>query len=319
MAHELVTIAGKTAMAYVGDKPWHGLGQELSIDADIATWKQEAGMNWEIKTSSISYQTEDEESKRYPEKRVLYRGDTGTPLSIVSNEYNIVQPGEVLDFFDDLVALQGMKLHTAGVLFGGRRFWALADTGRAADVLGNDRIKGMLLLTTSCDGSLATTAQFTSVRVVCNNTLKMSLESGEKSSISHRSEFNPSVLKDRLGVFDKSWESFREKIGDLSKAKVSDKFAKEFIFDVFAKDTKSPEDQPRTTEKSVSEVMRRYRDGMGTNSAYGTLWGVLNSITEHIDHSKGRSRSSDSALWSTWYGNGANTKDKAFDLAMMKV
>jgi len=147
----------------------------------------------------------------------------------------------------------------------------------------------------------------------------MSLESGEKSSISHRSEFNPSILKDRLGVFDKSWESFREKITDLSKAKVSDKFAKEFIFDVFAKETKSQDDQPRTTEKSVSEVMRLYRDGMGTNKTYGTLWGVLNSITEHVDHTKGRARTSDSALWATWYGTGAATKDKAFDLAMMKV
>lgn len=319
MAHELVTIAGKTSMAYVGEKPWHGLGQELTANASLETWKKEAGMDFEVKFAPLTFQRPDETPTVFEGKQALYRGDTGSELAIVSDNYKVVQPGEILDFFDDLVALQGMKLHTAGVLFGGRRFWALADTGRAADVLGNDRIKGMLLLTTSCDGSLATTAQFTSVRVVCNNTLKMSLESGEKSSISHRSEFNPSVLKDRLGVFDKSWESFREKIGDLSKAKVSDKFAKEFIFDVFAKDTKSPEDQPRTTEKSVSEVMRRYRDGMGTNSAYGTLWGVLNSITEHIDHSKGRSRSSDSALWSTWYGNGANTKDKAFDLAMMKV
>jgi hypothetical protein len=37
---------------------------------------------------------------------------------------------------------------------------------------GGDRVKAYLLLATSCDGTLCTTAQFTSVRVVCNNTCR---------------------------------------------------------------------------------------------------------------------------------------------------
>ena len=35
MSHDLDESTGKPAMAYVGEKPWHGLGQELPPGQDI--------------------------------------------------------------------------------------------------------------------------------------------------------------------------------------------------------------------------------------------------------------------------------------------
>lgn len=320
MAHELAIVSGKASIAYVGEKPWHGLGQELTPNSPISVWKEEAGMNWEIKSSPVTFATPGSETDRYTGKRVLYRGDTCEPLAVVSDEYNIVQPGEVLDFFQDLVTHQGMKLHTAGALFGGRRFWALADTGRAFDVNGSDRINGMLLLTTSCDGTLATTAQFTSVRVVCNNTLAFSLSGSDSShtrtKVSHRSEFDPSAMKSRLGVLDESWEAFKRNITDMSKQRISERGAREFIFDLLYKPDRDADNQPRTVEKDVEEILARYRNGMGTSKTEGTVWGVLNSITEHVDHTT-RARKADQALWNTWYGKGAAIKTQAYERALM--
>jgi len=89
---------------------------------------------------------------------VLYRSDTKAPLSVVSNRYQIVQPREVLEFYRDLTEVSGYELETAGVLKGGRKFWALARTGQTTKLKGNDQVNGYLLLATSCDGTLATTA-----------------------------------------------------------------------------------------------------------------------------------------------------------------
>ena len=50
--------------------------------------------------------------------------------------------------------------------------WALVRIGQSARLIGNDQVDGYVLLATACDGTLATTTQFTSVRVVCNNTLR---------------------------------------------------------------------------------------------------------------------------------------------------
>lgn len=93
------------------------------------------------------------------ENKVLYRSDTKAPLAVVSKRFLVVQPGEILEFYRDLTAVNGFELETAGVLREGRKFWALARTGQSTVLKGRDRVDGYLLLATACDGTLATTAQ----------------------------------------------------------------------------------------------------------------------------------------------------------------
>src|SRR5687767_10746711 len=125
-------------------------------------------MNWEIEESEVRYITGSNNVgtiKSFPANKVLYRSDTKAPLAVVSNRFKVVQPGDVLEFYRDLTADSGFELETAGVLREGRKFWALARTGQSTVLRGRDRVDGYLLLATACDGTLATTAQFTSVRV----------------------------------------------------------------------------------------------------------------------------------------------------------
>jgi len=87
------------------------------------------------------------------------------------------------------------------VLREGRKFWALACTGQSTTLKGRDKVDGYLLLATACDGTLATTAQFTSVRVVCNNTLSIALGNATGAiKAPHRSRFDPDVVKPQLGI-----------------------------------------------------------------------------------------------------------------------
>ena len=43
MSHDLDESTGKPAMAYVGERPWHGLGEALPPDQDIQTWSKPRG------------------------------------------------------------------------------------------------------------------------------------------------------------------------------------------------------------------------------------------------------------------------------------
>lgn len=158
------------SMACVNETPWHGLGNRLTPNQPLEVWLQQAGMSWNIESSPVQYQERDH-LRQFNDAKVLYRSDSGDALSVVSPRYQVVQPREVLEFYKDLVDVGGFELETAGVLKGGRKLWALARTGQEAILKGDDLVKGYLLLATACDGTLATTAQFTSVRVVCNNTL----------------------------------------------------------------------------------------------------------------------------------------------------
>ncbi len=333
MAHEIDMSNKRANIAFVGSKPWHGLGQELTYGASIETWKKEAGMNWTIRSSPVIYSPESadgQENKivvpnKFANKRVLYRNDTEAPLSVVSNSYKVVQPGEILEFFRDLVSIDDMKLETAGCLFGGQRYWALANTGRETDIIKNDRVKGMLLLTTSCDGTLATTAKFTSVRVVCNNTLRIAMSSESDSSspsirIGHNSIFNPQSIKEALGLMDAGWDKFINEIRLMSNTKVSDNVVKKFFADIiltkeqmeiFAKEEK---DLHGRVQAKLDKMFNMYKgQGMGSSLVTGSLWGALNAVTEFADHSVGNKP--DNMLWNSWFGYSENLKNKAFEKA----
>lgn len=330
MAHQIDMSNARANIAYVGEIPWHGLGNELTRGAAIEVWKKEAGMSHNVESAPVMFEIPGAKKvpasmSKFDNRRVLYRSDTKAPLSVVSDSYKVVQPGEILEFFRDLVAVDSMQLETAGCLFGGTRYWALANTGREEDVIGNDRVKGMLLLTTSCDGTLATTAKFTSVRVVCNNTLRISLhdekedESRPTIRVGHNSVFDPNKIKLALGLIDGGWNNFITDIRQMAHTKMSDVAAKKFFADIMltkdqAEIFMKQEELHARVQAKLDTMFAMYKgDGMGSQQVTGTLWGALNTVTEYADHRIGKL--SDNMLWNSWFGFGENLKNKAFDLA----
>lgn len=312
-------------MAYVGAEPWHGLGQQLPAKQPIAVWLKSAGMDWQIESSPVRYTSHVNGSlgaiHAFPEQRVLYRSDTKVPLSVVSPRYQVVQPREVLEFYRDLTEISGYELETAGVLKGGKKFWALARTGQSANLKGNDVVNGYLLLATSCDGTLATTATPTTVRVVCNNTLNLAVAGNTTAiKVGHRSKFDPESVKQQLGIAVSQWDRFMVQMRLLSERKVKSYEATNYFLRVFCDglDVHSP-DFRLMNERAMKKAQSLY-DGQGRgaelDSAKGTAWGLLNAVTEFVDHEK-RARSQDHRLDSAWFGQGAQLKQRALDTALL--
>jgi phage/plasmid-like protein (TIGR03299 family) len=216
MAHEIDLSTGKPAIAYVGEEPWHGLGEKLPEGASIDAWLKASRLNWELNRLPVQYLVEGR-VRTMEDRFVLARSDTHAALSIVSGDYQIVQPHAVLEFYRDLMDDYGYTLETAGALDHGRKVWALARTGisGAVDKHGEDMIAAYVLLATSCDKTLATTAAFTSIRVVCQNTLFFATEEVRKKGrpqvkVPHNFRFNADRVKAELGLMDPAWKAFLE-------------------------------------------------------------------------------------------------------------
>ncbi len=308
------------SMAYVGAQPWHRLGQSLSPHQPIEVWQKEAGMDWQIKETPVLYSPETpylQALESSQDHKVLYRSDTLTPLSVVSNRYKVVQPHEVLEFYRDLVEAGGFELETAGVLKGGRKLWALAKTGQETMVRGHDRVKAYLLLATSCDGTLCTTAQFTSVRVVCNNTLHVAVGDTKGAvKVPHSRKFDPQDVKNTLGLGLSHWESFISNIRQLAEQPINKFEAMNYLVSVLG-DTDVPLNA-QTSGRTIQKVFNLYNgEAVGSHlpAAKGTCWGLLNSITEYVDHHR-RARSDDYRTDSAWFGQGALIKERAFHEAL---
>lgn len=316
MAHLVET------MAYVAEEPWHGLGNRLPANRPLEDWLIAAGMNWQLRESEVLYSVADKGVNLRPceDSKVLFRSDTLAPLSVVSKRYNVVQPSEVLEFYRDLVSAGGFELETAGVLKGGRKLWALAKTGQETTLKGNDKVKAYLLLATSCDGTLATTAQFTSVRVVCNNTLQLAVnDRGGAVKVPHSTKFDPIAVKRELGLGLSAWDEFMSSIHVLSERKVNKFEAMNYLVDVLGDKDVPLSDQ--TNQKALQSVYALFSgEGKGSAlaSADSTAWGLLNAVTEYVDHSR-RARSQDYRLDSAWFGQGAAIKGRALERALSLV
>lgn len=310
------------SMAYTNAIPWHGLGNKLSAKQPIEVWAQQSGISFEIKETPVRFMTESVGSlsaiMSFPEQKVLFRSDTNEPLSVVSQRYQVVQPREILEFYRDLTEVSGFELETAGVLKGGRKIWALAKTGQSSTLKGNDTVNGYLLLATACDGTLATTAQFTSVRVVCNNTLALALYNGSGAvKVPHSTSFDPHAVKKQLGVSVSSWDSFMYRMKTLSERRVKSHEAMNYFLRVFTDPAATA--TGLSNERAMKKVLALYEgDGKGAElaSSKGTAFGLLNAVTEYVDHER-RARSNDHRLESAWFGQGASIKQKALDQALL--
>lgn len=310
-------------MAYVGEAPWHQLGNQLPPKQPIEVWAEKAGMNWDITEAPVRYATDPldvgSSLKTFEEQKVLFRSDTKRPLSVVSGRYQVVQPRAVLEFYRDLTEISGYELETAGVLKEGRKFWALARIGKEAQLKG-DIVKGYLLLATSCDGTLATTATPTTVRVVCNNTLTMALDRASGAvKVPHSTTFDAAAVKGRLGVAVSQWDEFMYRMRALSERKVKDEEASRFFLKVLCGAETTPDPSQRLANeralKRVQELYAGHGHGAELQSAKQTAWGLLNAVTEYVDHER-RARSQDSRLDSAWFGQGAAVKERALHQAL---
>jgi phage/plasmid-like protein (TIGR03299 family) len=314
-------------MAYVGDTPWHGLGEHLPNGQPIEVWQKSAGMDWSIEETPVRYLADQKGNlgtiMSFEDQKVLYRSDTKAALSVVSQRYQVVQPRAVLNFYRGLTEFNDFELETAGVLKGGRKFWALARTGQSLTLKGGDVVNGYLLLATSCDGSMATTATPTTVRVVCNNTLTVALERAPQTiRVPHNTQFDEVAVKRQLGLSVSQWDEFMIRLRTLSERKVKSHEAMNYFLHVLCDANEHTQvSQGLSNERALKKVLALYEgEGRGAelDSAKGTAWGLVNAVTEYVDHER-RARSTDNRLDSAWFGVGAQIKQKALDQALLMV
>ena len=338
--HMIDTSNNRANIAYVGETPWHKMGHELQPDQPMEVWAQQAGLAHKVNEAPVLFQPNDNINLRhqYKGKRVLYRSDTLKPLSVVSKGYRVVQPETVLKFFEALCQHNQFTMETAGALDDGKRIWALAKVGEGDAVVGTDQVKPYVLLATSYDGTMATIAKLTSVRVVCHNTLSYaagthgSAEADKDSSVvrvSHSSTFDPEECRLDLGIAINGFDKFLIDARRLAKQPVNEAFTDAFLKMLLPPAVKvsTNKDGTKTVQPGDIRDSRAYQQilglfqgeamGAGLTGANGTAWGLLNAVTQHVDWQRGRT--DNSRLSSAWFGAGNALKEKARGILLKAV
>ena len=176
-------------MFYVGELPWHTLGQKLKQAATLEEALVAGGLDWEVGTVPIAPLNE-------PNSRISHRvavvrsdrkpGETGRVVGVVHPGFEPLQNRQGALMFDALMG-QGKRIyHTGGYLKNGEIIWLLARLPNDIRVRGDDVLETYLLFTNSHDGSVAIDIRLTTVRVVCQNTLSLALHTGGAGKVFRR-------------------------------------------------------------------------------------------------------------------------------------
>jgi len=312
MAHQVET------MAYAGETPWHGLGVPVSNDLTPQQMMEKAGVDWEVHEveSFIEF-----DGKRMPTgQKSLVRGTDGKILTNVGENWNPVQNADAFNFFSEYCMSGDMEMHTAGSLRDGQMVWALAKVKDSFELFGGDKVDSYLLFSNPHQYGKAIDVRFTPIRVVCNNTLSLSLsQKADKSvKVGHRTQFDAYEVKKALKIASDKLNTYKDMAEFLGKKKFTTEAYIEYLNTVF----------PRTADKKV-QGMSLSKDTLSRNAtlaynvletqpgaefARGSWWQAFNSVTYSTDHVQGRN--ADNRLYTSWFGYNQVNKKKALESAI---
>lgn len=309
MSHEVETMAYNKV-----ELPWHGLGFPVEGNLTPMQMAKAAKVDWTVSKHKAFIMVKGK--KLFTGQESVVRDDNHKILTNVSPEWEIRQNKDAFKFFQEYCKKGQMSMETAGSLKEGRIVWALAKINKSFKLFnGKDLIESYLLFTNPHLWGYATSVSLTNIRVVCKNTLNLSLSSGTKDKIikvNHRAEFNAEEIKTTLGLSAKKLGQYQEVAELLSTRKASKEDIVEYFKTLFPVLTQK-ENSEKEMSKSADTLMKVLDEQPGANLGRGTWWQPYNAVTYFTDHVAGRT--DDNRLTSAWFGTNRRLKLNALKIA----
>lgn len=326
MAHE---IEATDHLFVVKTPAWHQLGTVLETAPQTSAEAIKAAkLDWPVELQQIYAKSSTGESVLVDDAWATMRIDRehgSIPLGVVGARYTPLQNEEAFTFFDPIVADKIAAYETAGSLRDGKKVWILAKMNSELMVGQDDKIEKYILLSNSHDGSNALTVKISPTRVVCANTLSAAIRHNvgisDTINIRHTKSINDKLQQAQktLETVNKSYEILGKIWSKMTEIKMAPVEVSEYVNSVFETATKK-ETASKQLQSVRAEVHQLISSGTGQHleSAFGTLWGAYQGITEHVTHSISTRKNSslDTHMDNLWFGRLRDKIDLAFDVAL---
>lgn len=273
--------ANVETMMYVREKPWHGLGtmvQEAPTSADALRL---AGLNWRVEPMPLQVCG----GRKVENYKANVRSTDGAVLGVVSDRYRICQNTDAFDFTDSLIG-GDVRYETVGSLQGGRKIWLLAKLPETKVI--DDSVVPYLCFTNSHDGSGAIRAIMTPVRVVCNNTLNLALNTAKRSWAARHTGNIEAKLEEAklcLELADKYMYELNKTADKLANTTVTDEQIQQILSELFpVKETASDREKENAKKIKDEYMVCWYMPDIA--KFRNTAWGAVNAMSDMVCHTK---------------------------------
>ena len=273
--------ANVETMFYTREKPWHGLGTRVETAPTSKEALQLAGLDWKVIQKPIL--TED--GSLIEGFKANVRDRDQKVLGVVSNRYKVVQNEEAFAFTDALLG-NGVRYETAGSLSEGKKVWLLARLPREY-IIGGERISPYLVFSNTHDGSGAVRVAVTPIRVVCNNTLNLALDTAKRSwSMVHTGDIKGKIqeAKDTLFMAEEYMDNLGREFERLRKVQMTDEQVKEYIELLLPLEKNATLTQLRNIKKLREDMASRYFDAPDLQNVGNNAYRFINAVSDFATH-----------------------------------
>jgi phage/plasmid-like protein (TIGR03299 family) len=268
-------------MFSVREKPWHGLGTIVMEAPASAEALRLAGLDWNVVQEPI-YTGFKEQVEGY---KANVRDTDRKVLGVVSDRYKVVQNVDAFSFTDELLG-KGVRYETAGSLQDGRKVWLLARLPREYIIAG-ERISPYLVFSNTHDGSGSVKVAVTPVRVVCNNTLNLALNTARRSfSIIHTGNIQDKIqeAKDTLFMAEEYMDCLGVEFEQLRRQKTTDQQIKEYIEILLPMEKEPTAVQSKNIIRLREDMMKRYYDAPDLKKLGNNAYRFINAVSDFATH-----------------------------------
>ena len=267
------------SMVYTREKPWHGLGTKVEEAPTSADALRLAGLDWRVEQKNIQLCG----GSKVPGYKANVRSTDGKVLGVVSDRYRIVQNADAFEFTDSIIG-GDVRYETAGSLNGGKKIWLLAKLPETE--IAGDRTEPYLCFSNTHDGSGAVRVCMTPIRVVCNNTLNLALDSAKRAwSVRHTGSLQSKMHEARacLRMANRYMGALAEKADRMANTTITRDQLNRILDELFPVDEHTTEREKQNIKKLRDEYMVcyfapdlvKFRD---------TAWGAYNAMSDMITH-----------------------------------
>lgn len=275
--------ANVETMFSVREKPWHGLGKIVMEAPTSKDALRLAGLDWNVVQEPI-YTKFNEAVEGY---KANVRDSDRKVLGVVSDRYKVVQNADAFSFTDELLG-KGVRYETAGSLQEGKKVWLLARLPREY-IIGGERISPYLVFSNTHDGSGSVKVAVTPVRVVCNNTLNLALDTASRSfSMVHTGNIQDKIqeAKDTLFRAESYMDCLGAEFEQLRRQKITDAQVKEYIELLLPIEKDSTQIQSKNILRLREDMRKRYYDAPDLQRVGNNAYRFINAVSDFATHAK---------------------------------
>lgn len=276
-------------MVYVGEKPWHGLGRNLTENPPTNSEEiiEAAGITWTVGAEPMMTKLHE----RVPSYHAIYRQDNNEVLGVVNRARPIiVQNSETFRAVDSLIG-NSIDIETAASLGRGETVFGCFKIQEQYKIFDDDMEQYFVIVNDHLKVDGKVTVLNTPIRVVCQNTLSAALNKNLyqlRVPITPDVSINGNLSTNLMYAVKNSIDQIQHKAEDMYGKKIDKTYVERLLDMLFPYPKLADEFTDSRAAEHVSILRDQFltdcMDADNLQNYKGTQWQVINAISDWEQH-----------------------------------